>query len=106
MPKLKTNHGWRKEKTSKQKKNKQSRKNTIMRILDFLDINNQVKLKIDFRSNPASIERSKALKKIMRKRLFPLVWALRVRLRRFMLARDHHIHHQTIHHQGRVRSGA
>jgi hypothetical protein len=46
----------------------QQREDTITSILDFLGINNQVVLRIDLKSNPASKSRSKKLKKIMKKK--------------------------------------
>ena len=45
----------------------QKREQTVIKILDFLGIDNKAALKIDLKSNPASKARSKKLKKIMKK---------------------------------------
>ena len=44
------------------------RDKTIQRVLGFLDIDPQIKLQTDLRSNPSSIEKSKTLKRIMKKK--------------------------------------
>jgi len=46
----------------------QERDLTIKRILDFLEVDNSVLLNTDIRSNPSSKEKSKMLKKLMKKR--------------------------------------
>mgnify|MGYP001440287489 CR=1 FL=1 len=46
----------------------QKRELTIMRILEFLEIDSSVLLRTDIRSNPSSKEKSKSLKKLMNKR--------------------------------------
>ena len=44
------------------------RNQTILRILDFLEIRNDIELDLDFKSNPSSIERSKILKRFMKRK--------------------------------------
>lgn len=44
------------------------RDQTIQRVLNFLQIKNDVKLKTDLKSNPASKEKSKSLKRLMKKK--------------------------------------
>ena len=44
------------------------RDKTIHRVLNFLDIDSQIELQTDLRSNPSSKERSKTLKRIMKKK--------------------------------------
>jgi len=44
------------------------REETIKKILNFIDVSESVVLKTNFRSNPASKEKSKTLKKLMKKR--------------------------------------
>ena len=44
------------------------RDKTIQRVLGFLDIDPKIKLQTDLRSNPSSIEKSKTLKRIMKKK--------------------------------------
>jgi hypothetical protein len=44
-----------------------NKKQTIIKILDFLEVDSKASLKIDFKSNPASKSRSKKFKKIMQK---------------------------------------
>lgn len=44
------------------------RDKTIYKVLEFLDVNHQTKLKTDLRSNPSSKEKSKTLKRIMKKK--------------------------------------
>ena len=44
------------------------RDKTIHKVLEFLDVNHQIKLKTDIRSNPSSKEKSKTLKRIMKKK--------------------------------------
>ena len=44
------------------------RDKTIQRVLGFLNIDPQIKLQTDLRSNPSSIEKSKTLKRIMKKK--------------------------------------
>ena len=44
------------------------RDKTIHRVLNFLDIDSQIELQTDLRSNPSSKEKSKTLKRIMKKK--------------------------------------
>ena len=44
-----------------------NKRQTIIKILDFLEVDSKISSKIDFKSNPASKSRSKKLKKIMQK---------------------------------------
>ena len=44
------------------------RDETIHRVLNFLDIDSQIELQTDLRSNPSSKEKSKTLKRIMKKK--------------------------------------
>ena len=46
----------------------EKRDQTIQKVLNFLQIKNDVKLKIDLKSNPASKEKSKSLKRLMNKK--------------------------------------
>ena len=46
----------------------EKRDQTIQKVLNFLQIKNDVKLKIDLKSNPASKEKSKFLKRLMNKK--------------------------------------
>ena len=43
------------------------RKQTIKKVLNFLDLDDEVELKIDLKSNPASKARSKTIKRMMQK---------------------------------------
>jgi len=46
----------------------EKRNQTIQKVLHFLQIKNDVKLKTDLKSNPASKEKSKSLKRLMKKK--------------------------------------